>query len=116
MHLLKIKPWSIVSVTFKGQIYPAVVFDNIDGNDITRLWAHLTLPNSPGLCDGLPSPGRWQGQRRGIPGGEQRMRPLRELEFRQDMSQNLQESGLFFVHRDDPAQAAAAPTKGFNDV
>ncbi len=44
------------------------------------------------------------------------MGPARESEFRQDVSQDFQESGLFFVHRDNPVQATPVPAKGFDDV
>jgi hypothetical protein len=44
------------------------------------------------------------------------MGPAGESEFRQDVSQGLQESSLFFVHRDNPLQATPVPAKGFNDV
>jgi hypothetical protein len=44
------------------------------------------------------------------------MRPAGESEFRQDVSQDLQESGLFFVHRDKPVQTTSVPAEGFNDI
>jgi len=44
------------------------------------------------------------------------MRPARESEFRQDVSQDLQESSLFLVHRDKPVQATSVPAEGFNDI
>jgi hypothetical protein len=44
------------------------------------------------------------------------MGPARKPEFGQDVSQDLQENGLFFVHRDNAMQATSVPAKGFNDV
>jgi hypothetical protein len=32
------------------------------------------------------------------------------------VSQDVQKSVLFLVHRSEPEQAAAIPTKGFNDI
>ena len=44
------------------------------------------------------------------------MGPAGESEFGQDVSQDLQESSLFLVHRDKPVQATSVPAEGFNDV
>jgi len=44
------------------------------------------------------------------------MRPAGESEFGQDVSQDPQESSLFFIHRGKPVQTTSVPTKGFNDV
>ena len=44
------------------------------------------------------------------------MGPTGEAEFRQDVSQGLQEQGLLLIHRDNAVQATAIPTQGFNDV
>ncbi len=39
----------------------------------------------------------------------------RQAKFCQDLSQAFQENGLLFVYGDNSVQAAAIPTKGFDD-
>ena len=39
-----------------------------------------------------------------------------ESEFGQGVSQGLQGSSLFFIHRGKPVQATCVPTEGFNGV
>jgi hypothetical protein len=44
------------------------------------------------------------------------MGPAMEPEMRQDVSQDIQESGLFLVHGDKPIQATPIPATGLNDI
>ena len=44
------------------------------------------------------------------------MRPAGKPELGQDVSQAMQQGGLFIVDRDQTVQAAAVPTRGLDDV